>query len=172
MKKIISSLICVLALFCFGMTAVAVLSQKAEKAEGTAVSEIVDRVNFKVEGVKQTFSEADGSYMAEIRLTAEKTEADFYAIMNDTEIKGMTYEKIEIVPADEENGVSYYGAVLPAKDGKTSPLHWVVRIYFSSPQAQNLKPVLSIDFTSGVKKETATRHLFEQPLEFVFHSAK
>ena len=130
------------------------------------VSKTVNRVNFTLTNTEQTFSPADGQYVAELQFTASKTEPDFYAVMNNISLSGMGFENLEVIPT-EDTAVPFSGAVLPAQDGECEEMTWLLRITFSAQSGTTLTPTLTIDYTSGVKAEAANRRLFEAPLTFI-----
>lgn len=166
MKKTVAVVLCLLTVVATAVTAAAIFYGQARTAEGASRSETVDRVNFTFEGIRQRFQATDGAYVAEIRFTAEKTEPDFYAVMNELTLDGMDFDRLEIVPEPESGGLPFVSAQLPVADGKPTPAVWNIRIYFHASAGQTLRPSLSVDFTSGVKEQAASRRIFEQPLEF------
>lgn len=166
MKKIAVALVCVLLGLSVLIGGAAVVYQTAFNKTGSVVSKTVNRVNFTLTDTEQTFSPADGQYVAELQFTASKTEPDFYAVMNNISLSGMGFEKLEVIPT-EDTAVPFSGAVLPAQDGECEEMTWLLRITFSAQSGTTLTPTLTIDYTSGVKAEAANRRLFEAPLTFI-----
>ncbi len=168
MKKTLTALFAVLLAAALIVVAAAVVPALAKKKAGEVTRETLDRVDFALENVEQTFSLADGGhYTAELVLTAKKTEADFYVQINDVTVSGAGVEKTQIECApDSAQQQSAIGAVLPAKDGAPLEMKWNVRVYFSADAAGEIPMELTIVFTSGVKKEAADRRVFTVPLTF------
>lgn len=166
MKKIAVALVCVLLSLSVLIGGAAVVYQTARNKTGSVVSKTVNRVNFTLTDTEQTFSPADGQYVAELQFTASKTEPDFYAVMNNISLSGMGFENLEVIPT-EDTAVPFSGAVLPAQDGECEEMTWLLRITFSAQSGTTLTPTLIIDYTSGVKAEAANRRLFEAPLTFI-----
>lgn len=166
MKKIAVALVCVLLSLSVLIGGAAVVYQTAFNKTGSVVSKTVNRVNFTLTDTEQTFSPADGQYVAELQFTASKTEPDFYAVMNNISLSGMGFENLEVIPT-EDTAVPFSGAVLPAQDGECEEMTWLLRITFSAQSGTTLTPTLTIDYTSGVKAEAANRRLFEAPLTFI-----
>lgn len=166
MKKIAVALVCVLLSLSVLIGGAAVVYQTARNKTGSVVSKTVNRVNFTLTDTEQTFSPADGQYVAELQFTASKTEPDFYAVMNNISLSGMGFENLEVIPT-EDTAVPFSGAVLSAQDGECEEMTWLLRITFSAQSGTTLTPTLTIDYTSGVKAEAANRRLFEAPLTFI-----
>ncbi len=166
MKKIAVALVCVLLSLSVLIGGAAVVYQTAFNKTGSVVSKTVNRVNFTLTDTEQTFSPANGQYVAELQFTASKTEPDFYAVMNNISLSGMGFENLEVIPT-EDTAVPFSGAVLPAQDGECEEMTWLLRITFSAQSGTTLTPTLTIDYTSGVKAEAANRRLFEAPLTFI-----
>ncbi|MBQ6165144.1 MAG: hypothetical protein IK118_07400 [Clostridia bacterium] len=168
MKK--SSAVFLIALLAAALTvgAIAAAVAGARKKAGSYKRETIDRVDFTVENTQQSFSLADGGdFVAEITFTAAKTEAEFFAMIEDITVAGEGIVKTEVIPADAEGGYkAAVGAVLPAKDGKALPLRWTVRVYFSASGPGVVSPVLRVEFTSGVKREASDGRVFTVPLTF------
>lgn len=169
MKKIAVALVCVLLSLSVLIGGAAVVYQTAFNKTGSVVSKTVNRVNFTLTDTEQTFSPADGQYVAELQFTASKTEPDFYVVMNNISLSGMGFENLEVIPT-EDTAVPFSGAVLPAQDGECEEMTWLLRITFSAQSGTTLTPTLTIDYTSGVKAEAANRRLFEAPLTFIIEA--
>ncbi len=169
MKKTLTLILALALAAAVAGTALGLALGFAKQREGKIARETVDRVDLSFENTEQTFSLSDGSsYVAEIEFTAAKTEADFYAMINDLTVKGEGIEKTEILCADDSaRQNSVFSAVLPASDGKALPMHWTVRVFFTAKAAGGIPALLTVDFTSGVKAAAAQRHLFEVPLTFI-----
>ena len=159
-----------IAALAFALTAgaLAVVLGTAKNKTGNVKRETIDRVDFTLENVEQTFSPADGGrYSAELTFSARKTEADFYTMINNITVSGAGVEKTEIECApDSAEQKSAIGALLPAKDGAPLTMKWTVRVYFSAESAGEIPMTLTVDFTSGVKKEAANRSLWTADLVF------
>ncbi|MBQ6019518.1 MAG: hypothetical protein IJL26_04980 [Clostridia bacterium] len=168
MKKSLTVFLIVLLAAALIVGAAAVVPALAKKKTGNVKRETLDRVDFTLENVNQTFSYAEGGqYIAELVFTAKKTEADFYAVINDISVAGAGVEKTEVsCAADSAAQIPAIGAVLPAENGEPLLLKWTVRVYFSAENAGDIPLALTVDFTSGVKKEAADRRFWTAELMF------
>ena len=168
MKKPFAALFAALlaAALVVGVAAIAVGA--ARRSSGSVRRETIDRVDFTVENIEQTFSLADGgAFSADILFTAKKTEADFYAMINDIAVTGAGIEKTDILPAADGGAVrSAIGAVLPAENGEPLEVKWIVHVTFAPDGAGEYPATLSVDYTSGVKLAAADRHIYTVPLRF------
>ena len=170
MKKIITALLAVILVVGIAVTAVALVYKNAEETAGSTASAVVDRVNFTFAPTQQRFTlgESENGYVAEVLFTAEKTEPDFYAVLHGLTVSGINSVRTEIAPAaDSTLNVPLAEAILPVVDGKPAALQWKILIYFTAGGSGTFSPEITVDFTSGVKKEAADRHLYTVPLTFI-----
>lgn len=167
MKKIILTTVCIIVALSISVTALAAYYGGAKEQSGSYISRTVNRVNFTLDNINQTFDYDENGYVAEIKFTAEKTEADFFACLNSFSLNGMNYEKAEIVPLESDNSTNqiFDGAVLGVSGGKPQSSAWLIRIFFNGDSGDSFTPVLSIEYTSGVKKNMADTHVFETELK-------
>lgn len=173
MKKTGILILCLLLALLTAVFAGAAAFQSAKEQHGAVVSQTVNRVNLSFENVEQTFSPSDnGEYMAQIAFSAEKTEADFYAVLHNLSCSGMGFDRMEILPAEDDlNNTPFAQAHLRASDGKCITSKWLIRLYFHAQSGTTLTPTLTLDYSSGVNEQTAARRLFEVPLRLVIEDA-
>ena len=132
--------------------------------------DIIDRVRFTVQDTDFTLAKTtDGPETFELsfRLTAQKTEADFYAVLHSVEIEGLTYDSMIFQTA---SGDVYLPEEmpLPAEGGRPVPVEWTVRLVFTAQTADSADFDLVLSYTSGVTQETADGHVLKVPMHITF----
>ena len=170
-KKLLLLCFCVL-LIAFGSAAL-VLAYTASKPiqptlTATAFEQnYINRVRFSLDATEFVFMrESSGKYMLEFTFTAEKTQADFYAVLDDFQIVGLPYSSMTVTAA-EQNGkaIPIPGAELPGSyDGTTTPLQWTVKLEFETDTPVTHLPQLLISYTSGTKFNLAESYQTEVDL--------
>ncbi|MBQ6863365.1 MAG: hypothetical protein IJO14_03905 [Clostridia bacterium] len=134
-----------------------VAAEKQKPAEVYATgngweSKYVNRVDFQIDSTEFVFIKSDnGKYVFRFTFTAEKTEPDFYAILDSFSLTGIPYTKLTITADDANDGVLMIpGSILPTtKQEKTAPLSWTAEVEFSAQQGVTYTPTLQIGYTSG-----------------------
>lgn len=135
-------------------------NRKADKIIGSHQQEILNRINFLVENTEFIFLKTQEiqEFELDIAVSATKTEADFYGIINSISFSGLPYTSSLIIPADLPHAVSLPNAALPVVDGKPETMTWNISVTFNAEGALEEKGVVSIFYTSGVKEEAANSH--------------
>lgn len=134
-----------------------VAADKAKPAEVYATgkaweSKFVNRVHLSVDTTEFVFMKSDAdSYIFRFTLQAEKTEPDFYAILDGISLLGMPYTDLTFIPAEENaDAIMLPGSVLPTTpQEKTAPLSWTVEVVFSVQEAVTYTPTLRLAYTAG-----------------------
>lgn len=149
-------------------TATAAITRLASKSQGKTQSYIVNRVNITFENTEFTFDNvsAGDTLTCKAHVSIEKTEHDFYGVLNSITISGTPFSST-IFSAGKNNGDSSIpeNAVLPVSDGKTVPLEWDIEFSFvfdGETAIYNLNA--DIDYTTGVSKNTAQRYITSVPI--------
>ena len=137
---------------------------RPKSAAGGYYRDIVDRLEITVDRTAFTF-QGGGAMQAELTLTLQKTEADFYALIDAVDVAGLEYDSLELIcetpgidPALPEN------MLLPVRDGESAPLQWKLLLTFTADAPATLTPVLEVSYTSGLTAETADGRLLQIPL--------
>lgn len=116
----------------------------------------IDRLNLQVDATQFVFMQQEnGRYAVRFTFTAEKTEPDFYAVIDNFTITGLPYSEMTIRAASENgNQIMIPGAELPSDyDGSTRPLQWEAEIIIETDEPVTYTPTLILTYTSGTKYE-------------------
>ena len=168
-QKILIAVFSVVLLAAALVTALAV-SGTSEKT-GDYKRDIVDRVSFYADATQFSFvrsENADEVYELGFQLTAEKTEADFYALLHSAELDGLDYDTMVFQSATGENLLPEE-LPLPAENGNAIPVQWTVRVRFPAPEDQNTVDFsLVLNYTSGMTPDTAEEYILKIPMRITF----
>ena len=140
------------------------------KSEGGYERDIIDRVRFSVDNTQFSLLKPETENTLcelEFTLRAEKTEADFYAVLHSAEFEGLDYETVVFQTAAGDNYVPQE-MPLPAENGKTVPVEWTVRVRFPAGEADGIGFSLVLNYTSGITQETAEEHILKIPMQITF----
>lgn len=127
----------------------------------------IDRLNLHIDATQFVFMiDESGKYKLQFQFTAEKTEPDFYAVLDNFYLYGIPYSEMTITAAGTNGDVvAIAGAELPADyNGSTKPLIWTVELAFETLQAVTYEPTLLLTYTSGTKYELSESYRLEIPL--------
>ena len=165
-KKVIGILAFVLAVILIPLGASAIKNAVSPASYGGGyVQKTVDRINLTVDKTTFVFKKStENIYNVSFTLTAEKTEADFYAVLNSFSVSGLNADGIFLTANDGATEYVINDTVLPASNGKTEKLTWNVQIPCKMTAAGTLNGTVKIEYTSGITKETADSHLLEIPV--------
>ncbi len=154
--------IVLITVFC----AVAAAVHKPAENGGSFVQEITDRMRFTVSPTAFTFAPPEEDAPLEFRftLTAEKNEADFYAVIHSVTLTGADYESVRFQTESGTDNAVPQELVLPAENGKAQEIRWVVTVRLPADAAGENAFELAIDYTSGITQETADEHILTVPL--------
>ena len=148
-------------------TAVAIAVQKPAGSDGGFRQDVTDRVRIAVDRTDFTFDDnAEGTdgYEFTFTLSAEKTEADFYAVIHSVTLSGAAYESIRFQTVSDTENLPPEELTLPAENGKTKEVQWEVSVRLPADAAGENDFQLIIDYTSGMTPDTADEHFLEIPL--------
>lgn len=166
MKKIIIPL-CAVLLVASAITAGGLI-KAANSPTKTATpysSEIVDRININIDSTSFTYgTAAEGGYEFSFTLTAEKTEADFYARIDSFEITGLEYTSIVFEALNDTPDKSITDSlVLSANNGEATEYSWKITVYTATKPAS---ATAEICYTSGLTELTSESHIKQISLTF------
>ncbi len=127
----------------------------------------IDRLHLQIDATQFVFMiDESGKYKLQFTFTAEKTQADFYAVLDDFYIDGLPFKKMTITAASANGDtIAIPGAQLPADYyGNTSPLQWTIEIQLETEKPVHYTPTLCLIYTSGTKYDLRETHQLEIPL--------
>lgn len=127
----------------------------------------IDRLDLHVDATQFVFMiDENGKYKLQFTFTAEKTEADFYAMLDDFYIFGMPYTDMTVTAATANGDtIAIPGAELPADYyGNTAPLQWTIEMQFETNEPVHYTPTLHLTYTSGTKYDLSETYRLEIPL--------
>ena len=136
-------------------------------AKGSYERDILDRVRFTVSPTEFTFddvNDAEDPIEFTFTLTAEKTEPDFYAVLNSVTLTGANYESIRFQTETGGDNAVPNELLLPAENGKTVEVRWAVTVRIPAETAESGKLQLAIRYTSGITADTADEHILIIPI--------
>ena len=148
-------------------TAIAIAVQRPAESNGGFQQNVTDRVRFAVDRTDFKFeqsADASDGYEFTFTLSAEKTEADFYAVIHSVTISGAAYESIRFQTVSDSENLPPEELMLPAENGKTKEVRWEVTVRLPVNAAEENDFQLIINYTSGITPETADEHFLEIPL--------
>ncbi len=127
----------------------------------------IDRMDLHIDATQFVFMiDESGKYKLQFTFTAEKTEADFYAVLDDFYIFGMPYTEMTVTAASANGDVvAIPGAELPADYyGNTTPLQWTIEMQFATSEPVHYTPTLQLTYTSGTKYDLSETYCLEIPM--------
>jgi|LSQX01.2.fsa_nt_gb hypothetical protein len=158
-------LVCITALVAIGVNII-----YADRTDGKFEQGVVNRVNFTLSPTSASYTTGTDEYVFEATLTAQKNEAEFYAILHSLTVSGMEYSHIVLTPllqydvAADFNDLKMVSIVndkntyVPAKYG------WTVQIFFDQNSVIE-NPTVDITYTSGIKETAADKRILSIPIE-------
>lgn len=152
-------LLCVLA-----VTVTAVLYSRSS---GSVVQYIANRVNITVDNTEFEFDSAEigDTLTCTLYVTIEKTEPDFYGLLNSIYIDGI--DTISTVfTAGEDNGSANLplSVYLPASDDEVYALEWEVSFSFEYDGQDEYELSLVLDYTTGVSADVTQQYITTVPI--------
>ena len=146
---------------------VGIAVNRPSRSAGGYYRDVIDRIRVSVDHTEFSLpKDGNGEYEVTFRLTLEKTEGDFYAVLHGVEaeglsVKSLTFQSVsggEQIPRD---------LPLPAENGKAVEVAWDVTLAFTSDGDGELPFSLTLHYTSGVTRDTADEHYLEIPMKAV-----
>lgn len=167
--KIFLTLISVTVLLAVTITAFAVAGGKKPALQsGGFASPVADRIAISIENTEFSLKKSNDSaetYTLTCYITLNKTQADFYAIINSFSLTGIAYDNIVFTAlTDAAADKTLDSLVLTAKDGEPEILKWQVDITLSVMGKGTYNPVMKLDYTSGVTEDTSSHKFIEIPM--------
>ncbi len=155
--------------------AAAVALRGPAKQEGTYHRDVLERVCFTVENTDFTVEkETDGAEDCTLRFTlrAQKTEADFYAVIHSVRVEGLDYARLTVQGANAQTVNPPEELALPAENGTPTELAWDADVLFTAAEAGDTDFELVIRFTSGITPQTADEHILRVPMRLHVNAAE
>lgn len=174
-KKMLAVAAVIIVLSITLITAAAVTIYKYSEADGKMISKTVNRVNIEVANTEFTFDKPDdsGALLCTTTVSIEKTEPDFYGLLNSITLSGQEFE-YTLYTAGKDNGDSAVlpqNVTLPVKDGETYPLTWEISFAVPYEEGKNEYNVsLDINYTTGLKSNATQRYLTSVPINITVNN--
>ena len=164
-KKKIAILLSLLLTLLIPITVFAVISaQMADVTKGGFSQNTVDRLNINIDATEFTFKKSDsGTYMVEFTLTAEKTEGEFYGVLNSVEFSGLDFDYM-LLTGDNGENTAIDDTVLPSVNGTPQTLSWKVQIPCKITATGEYTAEFSVSYTSGLTKDSADSRVLTVPI--------
>ena len=152
------------------LTAGAVALRRSSGGTGAYKHDIIDRVRFTASPTDLSVTGAAPGEEIELMftLTAQKTEADFYAMIHKITPEGIAFTSIRYQSEDGTEAYAPRNLLLPAENGKPTEVRWTVSILFTPDTLADFDFSLEIDYTAGLTEATADEHLLRVPLHVTF----
>ncbi len=168
--KIFLTVISVFVLISVCVTAFAVVgAKKPDVTSGKTENLIADRISVIFENTQFNIrknTSAEESYTLTAYLTVNKTQGDFYGIINSITLSGIDYDNIvytALSPAAE--GKTLEKLTLTATDGSPDIYKWQIDVTVSVSEKGEADPEFIIDYTSGTEEYDAQQKLMRIPLK-------
>ncbi|MDR1629567.1 MAG: hypothetical protein LBS36_05070 [Oscillospiraceae bacterium] len=161
-KRVLTAVISCLLMLTLVISVPAILGRLgANKTEGSHTQTIVNRVDFLVKNTQYVFLKTEPAQDFEftVAVSAKKTEADFYGVINTVAMNNFAYLSCLVNPADVAGALPLPDAPLPVVNGSPAAMTWNVFVTFHAEQAMDTAAELAVAYTSGVKAEVANKHL-------------
>lgn len=161
-------LLCVCLIGALLITGAAVTKYKYTSASGEAVSKMIHRVNIDVSATEFTFRDIgdDGMLTCTLTVSIEKTEPDFYGVLNSITLSGQEFGYV-LYTAGRNNGSAALpeNLTLPSDESGVYPLTWEITFTVPYQEGQNAyEAALAFDYTTGVKTNVTQRYHTEFPI--------
>ena len=167
-KFVITLLVSVLVI-AITVSATAVIGGKKPSVQsGSFENLIADRIELTLENTEFKLvrsSQATDTYTLTMLLSAKKTQADFYAVLNSFSITGIENDSLVFTALNsvtENNAIEEL--MLTATNGEPDTFHWQIDLTLKMAGKGTFSPKINIEYTSGLTKESATSKLLEIPL--------
>ncbi len=163
-KKLLTFALCLCVISTLVITAAASAIYKYSSASGQEISKTINRVDISVTDTEFTYENvgSDGMLTCTTTVSIGKTEADFYGMLNSITVSGAQFG-YTIYTAGKNNPDSS----LPEEIALTydKPLEWQITFTVPYEQGKNVYEIeLAIDYTTGLKPNTAQRYQTTVPL--------
>ncbi len=167
--KLILTAVSVLVLLAVTVTAFAVIGGKKPAVQsGGFRSPYADRIAVNFENTEFTLNkstDAAETFTLTSIITLNKTQADFYALINSFTVSGISYDNIVFTALTEASeNKTLDSLLLTAENGVPDIMKWQVDITLSVQGKGTYHPVIKLDYISGVTEDTAVHKFTEIPL--------
>ncbi len=170
-KKHIFLIMGVCAVLIAGITigAMSIVGGKKPTVEsGSFENLIADRIEITVENTEFTLTKSKDSaeqFTLTLFLSAKKTQADFYAMINSFRLSSIAYDNIVFTALNSETeGKTLDSLLLPANNGEPETLKWQVDITLTVSGRGTYESAIMLDYTSGMNKHSAQQKIMEIPV--------
>lgn len=169
-KKITALLSVIILLTGISFTVGAIIGGKKPSVQsGDFENLIADRIEITLKNtdfvLKKTESGAE-TFTLTCFLTAKKTQADFYAMINSFELTDLAYDNIVFTALNgNTEGKTLNSLSLTATGGSPDIYSWQVDITLSVIGKGVYNSALKLDYTSGMTENTAQSKTMEIPLK-------
>ena len=152
------------------ITAFAINGGKSpENSIGKWDNPIANRIALTVENTEFTLKKATESaeaYTLTLFITAQKTQGDFYGVINSFSLSGMAYDSIVFTAlTDAAQNKTMDSLVLTSANGTPDTYKWQIDINVSIQGKGTYTPTIKLYVTSGMTKDTASERIVEIPLK-------
>ncbi len=168
-KKITAILSVIILVAGISFTVFAITGGKKPSVQsGEFENLIADRIELTVKNtdfvLTKSTDEAE-TFTVTCFFTAKKTQADFYAVIDNFEFTSLSYDNIVFTALNEKTeDKTVNGLTLTASDAQPDLYEWQVDITLSVLGKGVYKSALKIDYTSGMTQQTAQSKTVEIPL--------
>ena len=167
--RILLTVISVFVLISVCVTAFAIVgAKKPEATSGKTQSLIADRISVVLENTDFTLRKSGTSaesYTLTMFITTEKTQGDFYGIINSFSLSGISYDNIvftALTPAAQ--GKTLDKLTLTASNGIPDTFKWQIDVTLTLSSKGKFTPEFILDYTTGTTKDNAQQKLMKIPL--------
>lgn len=167
--RLILTAVSVLVLFAVTVTAFAVIGEKKPAIQsGGFHSPYADRIAVSFENTDFTLKKSTDTkeaFTLTSFITLNKTQADFYALINSFTVSGISYDNIvftALTPAAENKSLD--SLMLTSSNGEPDIMKWQIDITLSVQGKGTYHPVIKLDYISGITEATAIHKFMEIPL--------
>ena len=161
------TLILLLAVLLGAFACVALAVRLPARTDGRYERDIIDRVRFTVEPTTFELTEEKEAefYDLQFVLCAQKTEADFYAVLHSVTLQGIAYQSIVFQNLNEGHSEPPAETPLPAEDVAPVEMRWQATVRIAAAQLENAEISLLLRYTAGMTEQTADEHILTVPLQ-------
>lgn len=168
-KKITAVLSVIVLIAGISFTVFAIAGGKKPSVQsGQFENLIADRIELTVRNtdfvLKKSTDEAE-TFTITCFFTAKKTQADFYAVIDNFEFTSLAYDNIVFTALNEKTeGKALNGLMLTSSDAQPDLYEWQADITLSVLGKGVYTSSLKIDYTSGMSQQTSQSRTVEIPL--------
>lgn len=167
-KKLFTVGLCIFIVSVLVVTAAAVVLYKYNDASHSYVRKVVNRINIEVSDTEFTFAKPDSSGMlyCETTVSVEKTEKDFYAMLDSITLSGQDFGYV-IYTAGKNNGEAELPENVMIKPCQSDNAAYKWDISFTVPYEEgtsSYEVLLELNYTTGVKPNVTQSYVTNIPI--------